>query len=139
MLLSKQTDENDTTTGNHARLLAKLSEAIGAFQDDLQGLQVSGRVMGMTFSEFGRRIRSNASGGTDHGAAAPVLIFGDAVKPGIIGDNPSLPSNATVNDNVSMQYDFRALYNTLLEKWFQVDTSTTTSLLGKDFPVLPFV
>ncbi|HZE83920.1 MAG TPA: DUF1501 domain-containing protein [Puia sp.] len=136
---ARQTETDDTTTGNHAKLLAKLSEAIGAFQDDLQGLQVSGRVMGMTFSEFGRRIRSNASGGTDHGAAAPVLIFGDAVKPGIIGDNPSLPSNATVNDNVSMQYDFRSLYNTLLEKWFQADTFTTTSLLGKDFPVLPFV
>jgi len=136
---ARQTEPDDTTTGNHAKLLAKLSEAIGAFQDDLQGLQVSGRVMGMTFSEFGRRIRSNASGGTDHGAAAPVLIFGDAVKPGIIGDNPSLPSNATVNDNVSMQYDFRSLYNTLLEKWFQADTFTTTSLLGKDFPVLPFV
>jgi len=95
--------------------------------------------MGMTFSEFGRRIKSNASGGTDHGAAAPVLIFGNAVQAGIIGNNPVLPSNATVNDNVSMQYDFRSLYNTLLEKWFYADASTTASVLGKNYEVLSFV
>lgn len=136
---AKQTEAGDTTTGNHAKLLAKLSEAIGAFQDDLRLQQVSDRVIGMTFSEFGRRIKSNASGGTDHGAAAPVFIFGDGVQPGIIGDNPVLPANATVNDNVVMQYDFRALYATMLEKWFDTDTSSVSSVLLKSFPLLPLV
>ncbi|HMH23083.1 MAG TPA: DUF1501 domain-containing protein [Puia sp.] len=136
---ARQTETDDTTTGSHAKLLARLSEAISVFQDDLRELGVSDRVMGMTFSEFGRRIKSNASGGTDHGAAAPVLIFGDGVEPGIVGDNPSLPSNAIVTDNITMQYDFRALYNTLLEKWFEADPSTTASLLGKNYPVLSFV
>jgi hypothetical protein len=69
---AKQT-ETDTTTGTHAKLLQRVSEAVGAFMSDLQFLQIENRVMGMTFSEFGRRIKSNASGGTDHGAAAPVL------------------------------------------------------------------
>ena len=136
---AKQTDENDTTTGNHARLLAKLSEAIGAFQDDLRFLQADGRVIGMTFSEFGRRIKSNASGGTDHGTAAPVLLFGNNLQPGIIGNNPSLPANATVNDNIPMQYDFRALYASLLEKWFYADPAITGSVLLKNYSTLPLI
>jgi len=136
---AKQTDATDTTTGTHAKLLGKLSEAIGAFQDDLCLLQVEKRVTGMTFSEFGRRIKSNASGGTDHGTAAPVLLFGSGLQPGIIGSNPLLPANATVNDNIAMQYDFRALYASLLEKWFSVDKEVTASVLLKDYPLLPII
>ncbi len=85
---AKQTDATDTTTGSHAKLLARLSEAINAFQDDLGGLQIEDRVIGMTFSEFGRRIQSNASGGTDHGAAAAGVYFWRKVQAGIIGHNP---------------------------------------------------
>jgi len=136
---ARQTEPTDTTTGNHAKLLAKLSEAIGAFQDDLRYLQVGDRVMGMTFSEFGRRIRSNASGGTDHGVAAPVLVFGNAVNGGIIGNNPTLPSIATVNDNVPMQYDFRALYASLLINWFGTDSITAASLLQNSYAQVPVV
>jgi uncharacterized protein (DUF1501 family) len=136
---AKQTDGNDTTTGNHAKLLGKLSEAIGAFQDDLSFLGAGERVIGMTFSEFGRRIKSNASGGTDHGTAAPVLLFGNSLQSGIIGNNPLLPANATVNDNIPMQYDFRALYASLLEKWFSVDPAVTASVLLKNYPLLPLI
>jgi uncharacterized protein (DUF1501 family) len=136
---AKQTEAADTTTGNHAKLLAKLSEAIGAFQDDLTFLQAGSRVTGMTFSEFGRRIRSNASGGTDHGAAAPVFVFGEGVQSGIIGNNPVLPAAATVNDNIVMQYDFRAIYATLLEKWFRTDPAATDTVLLKGYPSLPLI
>ena len=136
---ARQTETADTTTGNHAKLLAKLSEAIGAFQDDLSGLQASQRVVGMTFSEFGRRIRSNASGGTDHGAAAPVFVFGEGVQSGIIGKNPVLPATATVNDNVAMQYDFREIYATLLENWFHTDPAAADAVLLKGYPSLPLI
>jgi uncharacterized protein (DUF1501 family) len=136
---AKQTEADDPTTGNHAKLLGKLSEAIGAFQDDLHLLQADDRVMGITFSEFGRRIKSNASGGTDHGAAAPVLIFGNAVQGGIIGNNPILPANATVNDNIAMQYDFRAIYSGLLENWFGVEEMVAESILMKNYGAVPFV
>jgi uncharacterized protein (DUF1501 family) len=136
---AKQTDATDTTTGAHAKLLAKLSEAINAFQDDLAFLQVNNRVVGMTFSEFGRRIQSNASGGTDHGAAAPVFVFGEGVQPGIIGKNPTWPDNLTVNDNLPMQYDFRALYSTLLGKWFGIPQNEVGAVLLKDYPVLPVI
>ncbi|MEI8059789.1 MAG: DUF1501 domain-containing protein, partial [Ferruginibacter sp.] len=68
---SLQTTTTDTTIGTHANLLKNVSDAIKAFQDDLKFLAIEERVVGMTFSEFGRRIKSNSSVGTDHGAAAP--------------------------------------------------------------------
>jgi uncharacterized protein (DUF1501 family) len=136
---AKQTETTDTTTGSHAKLLGRLSEAINAFQDDLNGLEIEDRVIGMTFSEFGRRIQSNASGGTDHGAAAPVFIFGGNVQAGIIGHNPGWPEKLTVNDNLEMQFDFRAIYGTLLEKWFLADDATAEAVLFKPYAPLPFI
>ena len=136
---ARQVEPGDPTTGAHAKLLAKLSEAINAFQDDLTLLQVSDRVMGMTFSEFGRRIQSNASGGTDHGAAAPVFVFGEKVQGGVIGQNPSWPDKLTVNDNIAMQYDFRSVYSSLLEKWFLSDETTAETALLKKYPSLALI
>ena len=126
----------DTSTGNHATLMQRLSDAIKAFQDDLQGLGVADRVMGMTFSEFGRRVKSNASIGTDHGAAAPLFVFGNKVNPGITGVNPTIPANATVNDNIPMQYDFRSVYSTLLQNWFCVDNTTLQTIMLQNFQQL---
>jgi uncharacterized protein (DUF1501 family) len=136
---ARQVEPADPTTGAHAKLLAKLSEAINAFQDDLTQLQVSDRVMGMTFSEFGRRIQSNASGGTDHGAAAPVFVFGEKVQGGVIGQNPDWPDKLTVNDNIAMQYDFRSVYNTLLEKWFLSDEKIAETALLKKYPSMALI
>jgi len=126
----------DTSTGTHATLMQRLSDAIKAFQDDLQGLGVADRVMGMTFSEFGRRVKSNASVGTDHGAAAPLFVFGNKVNPGITGVNPTIPANATVNDNIPMQYDFRSVYSTLLQNWFCVDNTTLQTIMLQNFQQL---
>lgn len=115
---SLQANAGNTTTGSHATLLGRVSAAIKAFQDDLKFLNIDDRVVGLTFSEFGRRIKSNSSVGTDHGAAAPMLLFGNKIAGGMLGTNPAIPANVTVNDNVPMQYDFRSVYSTLLEKWF---------------------
>jgi len=125
---SLQTTATDTTTGTHATLLGRVSDAIRAFQDDLIFLGIEDRVVGMTFSEFGRRIKSNSSVGTDHGAASPLFVFGKPVQGGMLGDNPAIPANATVNDNVPMQYDFRSIYSTLLEKWFCLDKAAVQGL-----------
>jgi len=135
---AKQT-ETDTTTGTHARLLQRVSEAISAFMTDLQFLQIDNKVMGMTFSEFGRRIKSNASGGTDHGVAAPVFYFGHAVKSGVIGTNPVIPATATVNDNVPMQHDFRSVYASVLQNWFNMSAEDVQQILLGDFQLLPMV
>lgn len=134
---SAQVDGTDTTKGSHADLMAHLSQSIAAFQDDLELLGVSDRVAGMTFSEFGRRIQSNASVGTDHGAAAPLFVFGDGVQPGVIGNNPRIPTTTTVNDNVPMQFDFRQVYASVLKDWFELSSTEVKSILGTDFNTLP--
>jgi uncharacterized protein (DUF1501 family) len=108
----------DTTTGTHATLLGKLSAAMLAFQDDLAKHAIDDRVLGLTFSEFGRRIKSNSSVGTDHGTAAPLFVFGKHVNAGVMGASPVLPAAATVNDNVPLQFDFRSLYQSVLKDWF---------------------
>ncbi|MDH3710905.1 MAG: DUF1501 domain-containing protein, partial [Cyclobacteriaceae bacterium] len=72
---ANQVVQGNPLQGAHANLLNRLSEAVFAFQDDLDKLGVEERVLGMTFSEFGRRIGSNSSFGTDHGAAAPQFLF----------------------------------------------------------------
>jgi uncharacterized protein (DUF1501 family) len=136
---AKQTDDTDKTTGNHANLLKKVSEAINAFMDDLTFLQIQDRVMGMTFSEFGRRIKSNASGGTDHGSAAPLFYFGHNIKSNIVGANPIIPTNVTVNDNVAMQNDFRSVYASILQQWFALQPNDVTTVLQGQFAPLAMV
>ncbi|RZK48516.1 MAG: DUF1501 domain-containing protein, partial [Hymenobacter sp.] len=126
-------------TGYHATLLGKLADGINAFQDDLRLLGVQDRVVGMTFSEFGRRIKSNSGIGTDHGAASPLLVFGSKVNPIVHGPNPQLPANAGVNDNVAMQFDFRSIYTSILKDWFQVPPATLTALFGQSFPYVPVI
>ncbi len=81
----QQVNTSDTTTGTHAKLMKDLSTAVSAFQKDIELMRQDDRVIGMTFSEFGRRIKSNASLGTDHGAAAPLMLFGKHVEKGRIG------------------------------------------------------
>lgn len=136
---STQVNQTDTTTGAHANLMKLVSDAIKAFMDDLKFLGIQKRVYGMTFSEFGRRIKSNSSLGTDHGAAAPVILFGEYVAGGVLGNNPVIPANANVNDNVPMQYDFRSVYSSILEKWFCVDNTTLQTVMLKNFQSLPIV
>ncbi len=134
-----QANANDTTTGTHAILLQRVSDAIKAFQDDLKFLNVEDRVVGMTFSEFGRRIKSNASGGTDHGAAAPMFVFGKQVISGVVGATPIIPTSSTVNDNIPFQYDFRSVYATLLENWLCVKHEDLQNIMLKNFQTLPLV
>ena len=136
---ASQVVATDTTTGTHANLLKVLSDAVAAFQSDLSGLEIEDRVIGMTYSEFGRRIQSNASGGTDHGSAAPLFLFGKNVRGGVFGNNPSIPASVTVNDNIPYQYDFRTVYNTILQNWFCVNETGQTEVLSKTYPILPLI
>jgi uncharacterized protein (DUF1501 family) len=132
-----QTDATNHALGTHAVLLQKMSDAVGAFFDDCKLLKVDQRVAAMTFSEFGRRIVSNGSGGTDHGTAAPVFAFGNPVNAGIIGSNPIIPATATANDNLAMQTDFRSLYASVLSDWFEVDPAVMSKVLLQSVPSIP--
>jgi hypothetical protein len=135
----KQVNASDTTTGNHAKLMKNLSAAVSAFQNDLELMQLDDRVLGMTFSEFGRRIKSNASLGTDHGAAAPLIMFGKHAKKGILGNSPDIPADIQVVNNIPFQYDFRSVYASVLEQWFCVKQPALNTILLKNYQSLPLV
>jgi uncharacterized protein (DUF1501 family) len=113
---ASQVENYDPTMGAHAALMYHVSSAMKAFQDDLAARGIEDRVLTVTTSEFGRRIHSNGSYGTDHGTGGPVFIFGKGAAPGVIGKVPDL-----TQDNVDMQYDYRQVYASILRDWMLVD------------------
>ncbi|HEY8692225.1 MAG TPA: DUF1501 domain-containing protein [Chloroflexota bacterium] len=125
------THANEKT--GHDRLMSQLSDAIAAFYQDIKAQGLSQNVAMMTWSEFGRRVKENGSGGTDHGTAAPLFVIGDAVKGGLVGDHPSLTKLDT-NGDLVFGIDFRSVYNTILTKWLGLDGQ---EVLGQKFDVLP--
>ncbi|WP_397444508.1 DUF1501 domain-containing protein [Polaribacter sp. R77954] len=132
-----QVIEGETNTGKHATLLQELSDAMNAFQDDLELLNIDKKVIGMTYSEFGRRIRSNAGLGTDHGTAAPLFLFGSCAKNQILGDAPEIDTQVDDKEGVQMQYDFRNIYSTILTDWLGASKTTSNAVLFNEFDALP--
>ncbi len=118
-----QVESGSPHLGNHADLLKQVSDAIRAFQDDLFLLGLENRVAGMTFSEFGRQVASNASDGTDHGDAAPLFLFGTCISGGIVGPNPVIGDQIIDQEGLPMQIDFRDVYASVLKDWFEADPS----------------
>jgi uncharacterized protein (DUF1501 family) len=127
----------ETGTGLHSDLLKQLSDAICAFQDDLNLLNVNDRVVGMTYSEFGRRIRSNGAYGTDHGTAAPLLLFGSCIENQILGDHPEIDTQVGEDEGVPMQYDFRDIYGTILKDWLGLKESEVHNVIHPEIKPLP--
>lgn len=127
-----QVDQNDVKEGVHANLLKRISDAVRAFQHDLQLLGLEQRVAGLTFSEFGRQIASNGSMGTDHGDAAPILLFGACVSNGVVGANPQIPNQVNNQAGLTMQIDFRDIYASLLKDWFEVDAQVIQGLFEQN-------
>jgi len=117
----EQVDENDPSLGVHAALLHNLSGAVKAFYDDLANLGIDEKVLSLTFTEFGRRAKSNASFGTDHGTATPVFVFGTQLNNGIYGVNPSLKVEDMNNYNLVYNIDYRRIYTSVIQDWFEGD------------------
>jgi uncharacterized protein (DUF1501 family) len=117
--------------GRHDNLMTQLADGIGAFWKDLKVQGNDDRVMMMTFSEFGRRVVQNASGGTDHGTAAPMFMIAKNIKEGVVGKHPSL----TDLDQGDLKYnlDFRSVYATVLQNWLETPSKP---ILGAQFPTL---
>ena len=136
---SAVSSEADKLTGQHPNLLSKLSKAIAAFEDDLRLLNKADEVVGFVYTEFGRRIKSNDSLGTDHGTTWPAIVFGSKVNPTIIGSNPVIPAVATKLDNLALQNDFRSIYTGLYKQWFGLNDLETIQLLGKSFPEIQII
>jgi uncharacterized protein (DUF1501 family) len=129
-------DTHTNQVATQQRLLQDLGDSMKAFVDDMKAQGNMGRVVVMTFSEFGRRVSENANGGTDHGAAAPMFIVGNKVKAGLLGKYPSLAPQDLYQGDVKFNVDFRSVYAAVLENWLK---TKSTPILGKQFAPLPVV
>ena len=126
-------DTHTQQAGAHERLLKEMGDAVAAFLSDLKAQGNLGRVSLMTFSEFGRRVKENASGGTDHGAAAPMFLAGGGIQSGLLGQMPSLAPQDLFDGDVKYNTDFRSVYATVLEKHLGVKSA---GILRSQFPLL---
>ncbi|MEL6357819.1 MAG: DUF1501 domain-containing protein, partial [Bacteroidota bacterium] len=136
---ANQVVEGNPLLGEHADLLQIIGDGLAAFHADLVELGLQERVISMSFSEFGRRIRSNDSLGTDHGTAAPLFLMGDCVQSNILGVSPEISPDVDANEGVSMQYDFRDVYGTVLQDWFELSPTDVADVLGYDYIHLPIL
>jgi uncharacterized protein (DUF1501 family) len=118
----------------HEQLLRSLADALAAFHRDLAARGLLDRILLLTYSEFGRRVEENRSLGTDHGAAAPLLAMGGAVKGGLHGAHPSLED--LDQGDLRFHTDFRRVYAAVLERWIGVDAR---AVLGGAFEPVAFV
>lgn len=128
-------DTHAGQAGRHAALLRQFADAMRAFARDLKAQGNADRVLTMTFSEFGRRVKQNASGGTDHGTAAPMFLMGPMVRPGVHGRQPSL-RELDGNGDLVYNVDFREVYTTVLENWLGVEGR---AVLGRRFKAAPLL
>jgi len=112
-------DTHAGQAGKHEQLLGGVAESLAKFQNQLEKDGTADRVTTMVFSEFGRRVNENGSGGTDHGTAAPMFVLGKSVHGGVHGEAPSL-SDLDRGD-LKFSTDFRRVYSTILEDWLHAD------------------
>ncbi|HKD36469.1 MAG TPA: DUF1501 domain-containing protein, partial [Pirellulales bacterium] len=127
-------DTHATQQGTHFELLRDLADGLKAFVDDLTADRLADRVLVLAFSEFGRRAAENDSEGTDHGAAAPLIVAGPTFAQSVLGPTPNL---ADLQDgDVKMAVDFRQVYATILDQWLAV---RPMEILSDRFEPLPLI
>ncbi len=131
-------DTHSNQLTRQANLFDDLSNAIASFQQDIQLLGVANNVLGMTFTEFGRRIAENGSGGSDHGTSSPMIMFGTNVVGGLYGADPDFNSVDAVGDFI-YNIDFRQVYATILGTWFGAPAEEIEAVLFNEFTQLPII
>ncbi|MEW4923048.1 DUF1501 domain-containing protein [Algibacter sp. 2305UL17-15] len=120
-----QIQTSGNVAGKHYDLLDQLSGAVKAFVDDMQSQNLADDVVGLTFSEFGRKAAENGNLGTDHGEIAPMFLFGTPVAGGVSGTNPDLTEATSANNwqIQTVQYDYRQTFATLLQDFLGAENS----------------
>lgn len=99
----------------HYESLRALSELVGKISSDEKDALI------FVYSEFGRSLEENETGGTEHGGNGLTLVIGNAVRGGVY----------------DAEVDFRQLYKTVAQNWFQ---STKADAIANDsFATLNFV
>lgn len=138
-------DTHQNQPGMHANLLKQLAEGVVALKSALEESASWNNTLVMTYSEFGRRPKENQSNGTDHGTAAPQMLFGGRVNGGWYGQPPAL-ERLDGNGNLPHAVDFRELYATVLERWWRIpaqgaggSAAGTHAILGGRFAPLDLV
>lgn len=121
-------DTHSNQLQDQAALLGDLSAAMLAFQQDLEASGLADRVVTMTYSEFGRRPTENGTG-TDHGAAAPLFVFGTNVKGAVYGSDPDLTNLVSNNLAFDARHDFRNIYSTMMSEWLGITDAEIQSVL----------
>ena len=101
----------------------QMAEGLVAFQHDLERRGIGGRVLTLVWSEFGRRAQQNDSNGTDHGAAGVAFLMGTRVRQHMVGEFPGLTKGLDSDGNLRATSDFRSVYSSLVEQWFDVDAA----------------
>lgn len=129
-------DTHANQSQSHQQVLQQVGDAIASFFSRLDSTGHAGRVLLMTFSEFGRRVAENGSRGTDHGAGSNLFLAGPAVSGGVIGPHPSLEPDQLDSGDLRHHTDFRQVYATLLDDWLGCDSR---SVLGGTFKPLPLL
>lgn len=117
----------------HENLLKELSSAIQSFYNDLSASKLQNKVLTMTFSEFGRRIEENGSRGTDHGTAAPVMMFGGGLGGSQIVGEPSDLKKEDKDGNLIHSTDFREIYASVIQNWMGASSSLSNKILNGKF------
>ncbi len=127
-------DTHNNQATRQQTLMSQLSATLSYFFEDLKKAGWDDKVVAMTISEFGRRVKENGSSGTDHGTAAPLLLFGKSLEGnGFIGQHPSL-NNLDTTGNMFPTTDFRQVYASLMKNWLCIDEQVVNNvLLGEDY------
>jgi len=129
-------NEGNQGAGAYATLMATYGDGVAAFYTDLKNQGLLGDTLILQFSEFGRRISENGTGGTDHGAATNMMAIGGGVRGGIYGTAPDLnpvagnPTLENSGGDITYETDFRSVYARVLDGWLG---SSSTAILGGDF------
>ena len=126
-------DTHSGQAAGQARLLQTVSDAVGAFYADLAAQEAAEDVSTVMWTEFGRRVKENGSGGTDHGTATPMFVVGGGVTSGFYGDQPSTLSTDS-NGDLKYTTDFRSVYASIVEQRFGV---ASKDVLGQSYRTLP--
>jgi uncharacterized protein (DUF1501 family) len=127
-------DTHQGQANRHGQLLSQLDQALKSFFTDLAQQGNKDRVTLLTFTEFGRRVAENASGGTDHGKGNCLFVAGAPVKGGLYGKHPSLTD--LDKGDLKFDIDFRSIYATVIEDWMK---GKAKPILNEDFKKVGFM
>ena len=125
-------DTHSGQRGAQDNALFQVAGGLASFQQAMERADLWNNVLVVTYSEFGRRAKENRGAGTDHGTASAHMVMGGRVRGGVYGTHPDL-SRLDQNGNVAHTTDFRAMYATIAQRWWNQPNPWAGA------PLIPFV